>query len=199
MSSFDRARAAGALFMALGLGGCFQPLYGEAAHPGLVDDLRAVEVAPIKDRIGHYLGDDLISNLNGSGETPTAKYRLTVTVTQNSQTPTISSQINAATSATVTGKATFTLMKIEGEKILYKGDATAPRSTTALWTASPISGPAATRKSGSPARWPTKSNCASPRRSARSADRRAGERRFGAGVATLRFCERRDAAPFHRP
>ncbi|MGD0640017.1 MAG: LPS assembly lipoprotein LptE [Roseiarcus sp.] len=124
MSSFDRARAAGALLMALGLGGCFQPLYGEAAHPGLVDDLRAVEVAPIKDRIGHYLGDDLISNLNGSGETPAAKYRLTVTVAQNSQTPTISSQINAANAATVIGKATFTLTKIEDNTIIYKGDAT---------------------------------------------------------------------------
>src|SRR5208282_662913 len=100
MSWFDRARAAAALLMALGLGGCFQPLYGEAAHPGLVEDLRAVEVAPIKDRIGHYLGDNLISNLNGTGETPAAKYRLTVTLVQTSQTPTIESQINAADAAT---------------------------------------------------------------------------------------------------
>ena len=28
--------------------GCFQPLYSESAHPGLVEDLRAIEVAPIK-------------------------------------------------------------------------------------------------------------------------------------------------------
>jgi LPS-assembly lipoprotein len=125
MSWFDRARAAAAVLMALGLGGCFQPLYGEAAHPGLVDDLRAVEVAPIKDRIGHYLGDDLISNLNGSGETPAAKYRLTVTIAQSSQVPTVESQINAASAATVIGKATFTLTKIDGGAVLFKGDATA--------------------------------------------------------------------------
>jgi len=124
MSWFDRARAAAALLMALGLGGCFQPLYGEAAHPGLVEDLRAVEVAPIKDRIGHYLGDDLISNLNGSGETPAAKYRLTVTVAQSSQVPTVESQINAASSATVIGKATFALTKIDGGAVLFKGEAT---------------------------------------------------------------------------
>jgi len=124
MSWFDRARGAAALVMALGLGGCFQPLYGEASHPGLVDDLRAVEVAPIRDRIGHYLGDDLISNLNGSGETPPAKYRLTVTVAQSAQTPIVESQINAATAATVIGKATFTLTKIDGGAIIYKGDAT---------------------------------------------------------------------------
>ncbi|MGD0561889.1 MAG: LPS assembly lipoprotein LptE [Roseiarcus sp.] len=124
MSWSDRARVAAALLMALGLGGCFQPLYGEASHPGLVEDMRAVEVAPIKDRIGHYLGEDLISNLNGSGETPPAKYRLVVTMAVNSQTPTISSQINAANAATVIGKATFTLTKIEGGAVIYKSEAT---------------------------------------------------------------------------
>jgi LPS-assembly lipoprotein len=125
MSWFDRARAAVALLTALGLAGCFQPLYGEAVHPGLVDDLKAVEVAPIKDRIGHYLGDDLISALNGTGETPIAKYRLVVTIAQSSQTPTVSSQINAANAATVIGRASFTLTKIDGAKVLFKGDAIA--------------------------------------------------------------------------
>ena len=43
MSWFDRARAASALAVALALGGCFQPLYGEAAHPGLVEKMREVE------------------------------------------------------------------------------------------------------------------------------------------------------------
>lgn len=124
MSSFDRARVAAALLMALGLGGCFKPLYGEAAHPGLVEALRAVEVVPIKDRIGHYLGDDLISNLNGSGETTPAKYRLLVTVYQTSQTPTVESQINAADAATVIGTANFTLTKIEGGAVIYRGLAT---------------------------------------------------------------------------
>ena len=40
MSWSDRARGLAALALALALGGCFQPLYGEAAHPGLVEDLR---------------------------------------------------------------------------------------------------------------------------------------------------------------
>ena len=124
MSSFDRARGAAALVMALALGGCFQPLYSESAHPGLVADLRAVEVAPIKDRIGHYLGDDLISKLNGTGETPPPKYRLVVTMAVKSLTPTVSSQINAANAATVTGKADFTLTEIQGGDVIYKGVAT---------------------------------------------------------------------------
>jgi LPS-assembly lipoprotein len=123
MSWFDRARGAAAVVMALALGGCFQPLYSESAHPGLVEDLRAVEVVPIKDRIGHYLGDDLISRLNGTGSTPPAKYRLAITMNVTAQTPTISSQINAANAATVIGKAKITLTKVDGGQVVYIGDA----------------------------------------------------------------------------
>ena len=46
MWSFD-ARLAGAMAIALSAGGCFQPLYGQAAHPGLVEDMRAIEVAEV--------------------------------------------------------------------------------------------------------------------------------------------------------
>ena len=123
----DRARGLAALALALSLGGCFQPLYSEAAHPGLVADLQAIEVAPIKDRIGHYLGDDLISSLNGTGSTPTPKYRLNVTVTQKIQTPTVESQVNAANAATVIGTAKFSLVQLEGEKadkVVFQGEAT---------------------------------------------------------------------------
>jgi len=129
MSWSDRARGLAALGLALALGGCFQPLYGEAEHPGLTEDLRAIEVAPIKDRIGHYLGDDLISSLNGTGSTPPAKYRLAVTVTTKEQTPTVESQINAASAATVIGAAKFTLTQIEPEKLVYQGEA----STAAVY------------------------------------------------------------------
>jgi LPS-assembly lipoprotein len=124
MSWFDRARSAAALAVALALGGCFQPLYGEAAHPGLVEKMREVEVAPIPDRIGHYLGDDLIAKMNGSGETPPAKYRLAIKLTQIAQTPTVESQINTADSATVVGTATFNLTKIDSGAVLYTGSAT---------------------------------------------------------------------------
>ncbi len=77
----------------------------------------------IKDRIGHYLGDDLISRLNGTGETPTAKYRLEVTINVTSQTPTIESQINAADAATEIGKAHFKLIKIDNGAVVYESDA----------------------------------------------------------------------------
>src|ERR1700727_3360744 len=94
-----------ALALAGALAGCFQPLYSEAAHPGLVEDVRAIEVEPIKDRIGHYLGDNLITDLNGTGQTPTPKYKLTVTVSTASPTPTVSSLTNVATSAPMPAEA----------------------------------------------------------------------------------------------
>ena len=42
--------------------------------PGVAEAMKEVEVPPIPDRLGHYLADDLITRLNGTGETPTPKY-----------------------------------------------------------------------------------------------------------------------------
>jgi LPS-assembly lipoprotein len=117
--------AVAALALAFGLAGCFQPLYSEAAHPGLVEDVRAIQVAPIKDRIGHYLADDLTSDLNGTGETPPPKYRLTVKVSTGTSTPTVNSLTNVATSATLTGQAEYTLNKVDGGEKVLEGKAIA--------------------------------------------------------------------------
>jgi LPS-assembly lipoprotein len=125
MSWFRGLGVLAALALAVGLAGCFQPLYGEASHPGLVEDLRAIEVAPIKDRIGHYLADNLTTDLNGTGQTPTPKYKLIVTVSTASTTPTVSSLTNVATSATVTGEARYTLNKVDGGAQVLTGVATA--------------------------------------------------------------------------
>ena len=125
MSWSDRVRMIAAMAAVAALGGCFQPLYGEAAHPGLTQAMREVEVAPIPDRIGHYLGDDLISKMNGSGETPKPKYRLIVRLNQTTQAPTVQSQIGIADAATLATTENFDLVTIEGEKTLYNGSATA--------------------------------------------------------------------------
>jgi LPS-assembly lipoprotein len=125
------SRGLGALAaLALGgaLAGCFQPLYGEASHPGLAEDLRAIEVAPIKDRIGHYLADNLITDLNGTGQTPAPKYRLTVSLSLATTTPTVNSLINVATSATLSGDATYTLTRIDGGAQVLTGVANANAS-----------------------------------------------------------------------
>ena len=122
--SLMNCRRFAVLLAALPAGGCFQPLYGEAAHPGLVADMRAIYVAPIKDRIGHYLGNDLIANLNGTGAVVEPKYRLVVTTSINSQTPTVSSQIQVANAATVTVTANYTLTPFGGGDTIVAGQAT---------------------------------------------------------------------------
>src|SRR5579863_7844713 len=123
MSCCKALAAFAALSLSGGLAGCFQPLYGEAAHPGIVEDLRAIQIAPIANRIGHYLGDDLLTDLNGTGQTPPPKYRLTVTVTLATGTPTVNSELNVATSATVTADANYTLNKFDGGAQVIKGNA----------------------------------------------------------------------------
>jgi LPS-assembly lipoprotein len=112
------------LLLTLALGGCFQPLYGEAVHPGLTAEMRAIAVAPIKDRIGHYLGEDLGAELNGTGETPDPKYRLTVTVSIGVGTPTVTSQLQVANAATATATAVYTLAPAGGGTTIVTGTAT---------------------------------------------------------------------------
>ncbi len=125
MSWSSQIRIALALSAALISGGCFQPLYSEAAHPGLVEDLRAIEVAPVPDRTGHYLTDNLISRLNGTGSTPTAKYRLAISYTEREQAPTVESQINVADASTLIGDAKYILTKIAGGATIASGSASA--------------------------------------------------------------------------
>jgi len=112
-----------AFALCLAMSGCFQPLYSEAAHPGVVDAMRAVAVTPIKDRIGHYLGEDLIHDLNGSGSSPTPLYRLDVTIALTTQTPTVESQISAASAATAIGEARFSLVRLSDNKVLLNAKA----------------------------------------------------------------------------
>ena len=118
-----------ALALALPLCGCFQPMYGEMSHPGLAAEMRAIKIAPIKDRIGHYLGEDLETELNGTGETLDPKYVLTVTVTIGTGTPTVTSQQQIANAATETGYATFTLAPASGGSGLMTGSAVASACT----------------------------------------------------------------------
>jgi LPS-assembly lipoprotein len=127
MSWFERARAGLAISMLFGLSGCFQPLYSEAAHPGVAEAMKAVEVQEIPGRLGHYLADDLITQMNGTGETPAPKYRLQVTIGRavQSLTPTVESQIGYATSATELETANIVLTSIDTRKVIYSGQATA--------------------------------------------------------------------------
>jgi LPS-assembly lipoprotein len=136
------AKFAAAMALALATGGCFTPLYGEAAHPGLSEQMRAIQIDPINppgegkttptglaygldrvDRVGHYLRDDLIFDFNGTGATPSPKYRLHVTTNQGIVTPTVESQEGLATSTITAVNANYQLFPYDGGAPIVSGTA----------------------------------------------------------------------------
>jgi LPS-assembly lipoprotein len=125
MSSPSRLRVSFALACALALGGCLQPMYGKysANGPGLDDELKLIAIEPIPDRIGHYLGDDLVFALNGTGSHPIPKYRLFVELNESVQTPLIDTVSGRASAATVVVNADYRLVKIDTDTQLTGGKA----------------------------------------------------------------------------
>ena len=125
-SAAERGRI-GYVFLAAGaslaLGGCFQPMYGNLSvgGPALQSELQAIAIEPIPDRIGHYLGDDLIFDLNGTGSHPMPRYRLFVTLAESVQTPLIDTVSGRASAATVVVNATYRLEEIVTGLPISKG------------------------------------------------------------------------------
>lgn len=102
--------------LALGLGGCFQPMYGGLAGAQLQDDLAAIKVEPVPERLGHYLANELIFALNGTGSTVTPKYRLVITARERVSTPLIDTVTARATAATVLVDAEYKLYSVIDDK-----------------------------------------------------------------------------------
>jgi LPS-assembly lipoprotein len=119
-------RSAALIAGALSLGGCVvQPMYGNfaAGGPGMREKMQAIAIDPIPDRIGHYLGNDLVLAFNGTGSTPTPHYRLTVVLNENSQTPLIDTVSGRASAASVVINANYTLKDIATGTEITKGKA----------------------------------------------------------------------------
>ena len=105
------------------LAGCFQPMYGGIQGGALRDDLQAIAVDPIPDRIGHYLGDELIFAFNGTGSTVTPRYRLSVTIHERVDTPLVDTVSGRATAANVLVDADYKLTPIGGGEPVTSGTA----------------------------------------------------------------------------
>lgn len=104
------------ILIAVGLAGCVEPLYGPRLGGGSVaDEMRAIKVEPIPDRIGHYLTNDLIFALNGTGSTPVPKYRLVVAVRERLSTPIYNSVTGVAQAGDVNVDADYKLYKVAGD------------------------------------------------------------------------------------
>ncbi len=114
-----------ALVMGLPLSGCIQPLYGPLSAGGdVAGELRAIAVAPIPNRLGHYLGNELTFGFNGTGSQVPPKYRLIVTVTENVQTPLIDTVSGYPSAANVVVNADYRLMPAGSTEPITKGQAT---------------------------------------------------------------------------
>jgi LPS-assembly lipoprotein len=112
--------------VAFALSGCIQPLYGPLSAGGdVAGELQAIAVDPIPNRLGHYLGDDLIFALNGTGSHVPPKYRLTVTVSESSETPLLDTVTGYPTAASVVVNADYVLLPVQGGAPITKGHVTA--------------------------------------------------------------------------
>ncbi len=114
-----------AALLALPLAGCLQPLYAPAGigfdSSPLAAELQAIEVDEIPLRLGHYVRNELIFGLNGTGSHPPPRYRLMVTLRERVQTPILDTVTGRATSATVIVDAEYRLVTVPQEVELTKG------------------------------------------------------------------------------
>jgi LPS-assembly lipoprotein len=109
----------------LPLAGCLQPLYGTMAGGGdVASQLQAIKIEPIADRLGHYLENELIFGLNGTGAPVTPRYSLKVSLTENVQSPLIDTVTGYPTQGTVVVTATYSLTPSGGMEPITKGVAT---------------------------------------------------------------------------
>ncbi len=110
-----------------GLGGCLQPMYSSVGgHLG--SELKAIAVDPVPDRLGHYLHDQLLTNLNGTGESVPPKYRLTLKARERVQTALIDVVTQRPQNATVITDVDYTLTPIGGTVPLVTGTVTSAAS-----------------------------------------------------------------------
>ena len=103
-----------AALLALPLAGCIQPLYAPAGmgldSSPLAAELQAIAVDEIPLQLGHYVRNDLIFGLNGTGSHPPPRYRLMVVLRERVQTPILDTVTGRATSATVIVDAEYRLV-----------------------------------------------------------------------------------------
>jgi LPS-assembly lipoprotein len=122
-------RVFAAVSTGLSLSGCIQPLYGPLSAGGdVAGELQAIAVEPIPNRLGHYLGNELIFGFNGTGSQVPPKYRLFVTVTENVQTPLLDTVSGYPSAANVVVNADYRLILAGGGDPIAKGHATAVAS-----------------------------------------------------------------------
>jgi LPS-assembly lipoprotein len=127
MTRFLRmAMTAGVL--ALGLSGCFRPLYGSAEFGGLAvqQGLAGVKVEIEGERLAHYLRNELEFGLRGGDPNAApVTHRLVVSAKQNVSSAVIDRLTGAAESAVMTIDARYILYPAGKTTVVTEGDAKA--------------------------------------------------------------------------
>jgi LPS-assembly lipoprotein len=121
---FLMAAASGVAMLA---GGCLRPLYGDVAAsvPGggnVKDVLRAIEVSSIPDLVGHYLRNELVFELDGSGQDSPKRYQLSIVVKESTDVTVVDANSGRADSATLVLDASWTLIAMADSKAIASGD-----------------------------------------------------------------------------
>ncbi|MBK9081231.1 MAG: hypothetical protein IPL88_03710 [Rhizobiales bacterium] len=119
------ARLALAAALALPVAGCIQPMYATTGLSGadMASELRSIAVDPIPDRFGHYLGNELIFALNGTGTPGPTKYRLKITYKERVYTPIVDTVTGRADAATVWAEVEYAVTPAAGGEAVAKGHA----------------------------------------------------------------------------
>ena len=107
----------------LPLTGCFRPVYGDVGTSGnsvVQDQLKTITITPIAERNGHYVYNALVERLNGTGENPDPKYRLTVKLNQGVSTVIVDYFSGGATSSDIIINASFDLIEIKTGKAIIR-------------------------------------------------------------------------------
>ena len=115
--------------LAMSLSGCgFEPLYADrSGDSGVVGHMATVRVAPISDRPGQILRNELVDRLNPGGEPADPRYLLEVTITVARQKLGIRRD-ETATRANMRFSAAFRLRESGSGAIVYSSRAGAVSS-----------------------------------------------------------------------
>ncbi|CAH1662896.1 conserved hypothetical protein [Hyphomicrobiales bacterium] len=121
-----RALLAAALGAAVLLGGCFQPLYSEnttsTVGGSVKSAMRGIEIPEIKGLMGHYFRNEMVFELDGSGD-PDApkKLRLEANIAESIEVITVDYAAGRADSAVLIATATWKVTRIGTGEVVSSG------------------------------------------------------------------------------
>jgi len=120
-----------AIAPALLLGGCFRPMYATydgAVAPGLVNELSAISIDPIPDRVSQRVRDNLLFDFTGGAEPTAPRYKLGLGVGVAGTPQVVNGTTLTLEIALITLRGNFTLVDAKTNKVLFSGTAYARKS-----------------------------------------------------------------------